>query len=705
MIITLVVAPAPVVLASQPCPDPSTGPSISAFPQETLCSLGVLSGGSYSAAAAVSTDGTVIVGSGEDDSGFAAVRWVSGAIQTLGVLPGDWSSEALGVGGDNRVIVGYSDSGQVQSAVRWTDGVIQPLAALPGRRNSKAYGVNADGSAIVGKSGDYAVRWVNGVIQKLETLSGGQHSKAYGVNADGSVIVGKSGDYAVRWVNGVIQKLDGPRAAVAVSADGRVIVGDGSYNAVQWTDGVPQDLGTLPGGTYSAAVAVSADGRVVVGNGDGPGKYESHAIRWENGVPQDLGTLPGGTDSYAYGVSADGSVVVGDSQSANGHRAFVWKKTPPPAPPPAPPVKTDPADRLSPIMKLWKTMLLRETRPQPLPPPSRVSDSENTGVMQDLVNLKRSFAQLADDGDISRSHMERRAELASDQTCLAASGENCLRVALASDFAGANENIGERSAMSGLFSFGRGLGRNNGTTLGATLGGSGSPMGGNAFDMDTGPAVALWAEHSEFGLSRVGWQVSGSIGWAGASGKATRGDGIFGVIPTTGKTDMDTRIVRASLGYGFGTRTGYGFRHNGGWLLTPTVGLAHYLAHRNGYAETGDGFTAAYDQQTTRRTLLTLAVSAKTGIGDLGSLSLAGGVRHDLSRDDTVLSGTSDVPGRERFAIKSALDRNDTWPFVSVGYSRPVGPGGTLSATVGVATPEFGDTQQLGMSISYSVRF
>jgi len=420
-------------------------------------------------------------------------------------------------------------------------------------------------------------------------------------------------------------------------------------------------LGTLPGGSYSEAVAVNADGRVIVGNGDGPGNYESHAIRWEDGVPLDLGTLPGGTDSYSFGVSADGSVVVGDSQSANGVRAFVWKKTP-----------------------------LSEPDPGPI---------------QDLANLKYSFARLADDSDIARSHMERRAELASDQTCLAVPGKNCLRVALATDFAGANENIGERSAMSGLFSFGRGIGRNNGTTLGVALGGSGGLMDGNAFDMDTGPAVTLWAEHSEFGLSRVGWQASGSIGWAGASGKATRGGGLVGVTPTTGRADMDTRIVRASLGYGVGTRPGYGLRHNGGGLLTPTVGIAHYLTHRNGYAETGAGFTAAYDRQTTRRTLLALAVSAKTGVGDLGNLALAGGVGYDLLRDDTVLSGASDVPGRERFAIKSALDRNDTRPFVSVGYSRPIGPGGTLSATVGVATPEFGDTPQLGMSISYSVRF
>jgi len=172
-------------------------------------------------------------------------------------------------------------------------------------------------------------------------------------------------------------------------------------------------------------------------------------------------------------------------------------------------------------------------------------------------------------------------------------------------------------------------------------------MNGNAIDMNTGPALALWAEHSEFGLSRVGWQASGSIGWTVASGKVTRGGGLSGVTPETGRTGMDTRIVRASLGYGLGTRPGYGVRHRSGWLLTPTVSIAHYLTHREGYAETEAEFDVAYDGDTTGRTLLTLAVSAKTGIGDLG---------------DLVLSGASDIPGMERFAMKSALDRNPIRP-------------------------------------------
>ena len=118
--------------------------------------------------------------------------------------------------------------------------------------------------------------------------------------------------------------------AYGVSADGRVVVGvadsSAGWRAFRWENGVMQDLGTLPGGTGSEAygVCVSADGRVVVGyatNAAGQGR----AFRWENGVMRDLGTLPGGSWSHAYGVSADGAVVVGASYNANWEgRAFRW---------------------------------------------------------------------------------------------------------------------------------------------------------------------------------------------------------------------------------------------------------------------------------------------------------------------------------------------------------------------------------------------
>jgi probable HAF family extracellular repeat protein len=108
-------------------------------------------------------------------------------------------------------------------------------------------------------------------------------------------------------------------AAYDVSADGAVVVGSAGGRAFRWTPwSRMQDLGTL-GGSESVALGVSANGRVVVGlarNAAG----QARAFRWtaSSGM-QDLGTL-GGRDSLAYAVSADGAVVVGWA----GGRAFRW---------------------------------------------------------------------------------------------------------------------------------------------------------------------------------------------------------------------------------------------------------------------------------------------------------------------------------------------------------------------------------------------
>jgi len=168
-------------------------------------------------------------------------------------------------------------------------------------------------------------------ITWLGTL-GGHESYAYGVS-DNGVVVGWSRNAdgqlrAFRWTaSGGMQDLGTLPGgtwseAYGVSADGAVVVGvariaAGQYRAFRWTaSGGMRDLDTL-GGCCSTAYAVSADGSVVVG-------ASGRAFRWENGVMQDLGTL-GSNQSRAYGVSADGSVVVGVAfNAAVRERAFRW---------------------------------------------------------------------------------------------------------------------------------------------------------------------------------------------------------------------------------------------------------------------------------------------------------------------------------------------------------------------------------------------
>lgn len=262
--------------------------------------LGFLSGGNYSAAYALSADGSVVVGGSDSPAGYQAFSWTqAGGMVGLGILSGGSYSNALGVSGDGSVVVGSSDSSSGNQAFRWTQaGGMLGLGVLSGGVFSIAYGVSADGSVVVGQSdslvGSEAFRWTQaGGMVGLGVLSGGVSSGASAVNADGSVVVGgsdtSSGNRAFRWTQ----------------AGGMV------------------GLGTLSGDSFSYAYGVNADGSVVVGQSGT--NLSGQAFRWTQvGGMVGLGYLSGGTASYASGVNADGSVVIGFSSTSVGDQAFRW---------------------------------------------------------------------------------------------------------------------------------------------------------------------------------------------------------------------------------------------------------------------------------------------------------------------------------------------------------------------------------------------
>jgi probable HAF family extracellular repeat protein len=82
------------------------------------------------------------------------------------------------------------------------------------------------------------------------------------------------------------------------------------------------DLGTLPGGTYSAASGINAGGDIVGSARTATG--EEHAVLWRNGTIMDLGTL-GGTFSQAHGINAAGRVVGRATTSLGEERGFLWE--------------------------------------------------------------------------------------------------------------------------------------------------------------------------------------------------------------------------------------------------------------------------------------------------------------------------------------------------------------------------------------------
>ncbi len=192
-----------------------------------------------------------------------AFRWSLGHDpQKLGLLPGGSYSWASAVSANGSVIVGFGDlPGQV-TAFRWTlAGGMQPLAGQPDKVPSQANGITPDSQIIVGYLGNEAMYWsdTTGFVN-IGLLDGAGFSNANDVSADGQVIVGYNyydGPTVgfvwdpVRGMRSVTQALEGegidlggfqPEWASGISDDGRIIVGWGLNS-----DGIEEAfLATLP---------------------------------------------------------------------------------------------------------------------------------------------------------------------------------------------------------------------------------------------------------------------------------------------------------------------------------------------------------------------------------------------------------------------------------------------------------------------------
>jgi autotransporter-associated beta strand protein/probable HAF family extracellular repeat protein len=215
--------------------------------------------GPGSSATGVSSDGSVVVGGWNGVyPGGSAFRWTAatgvvdlgtlgplGSPGTPGLVPG-YFSYAIGVSADGSVVVGSSDN----QAFRWTaNGGMVGLGFLGGGNYSYANGVSGNGAVVVGASALsgttslLAFRWTaTGGMANLGSLSGSNFSSANAASTDGSVIVGYSGNLAFRWnaATGMqsipdMLSADGVNLAgwnlaeaTGVSGDGTVIVGNGT---------------------------------------------------------------------------------------------------------------------------------------------------------------------------------------------------------------------------------------------------------------------------------------------------------------------------------------------------------------------------------------------------------------------------------------------------------------------------------------------
>jgi probable HAF family extracellular repeat protein len=256
----------------------------------------------------VSNDGTIVVGAADAATGMQshlrAFRWTlanpatgQGNMVNLGDLPGgDSFSVAADVSTDGSIVVGGASSAASLAgssfeldfeAFRWTQATgMVGLGDLPGGGfHSFAHAVSADGSVVVGAStstasgiSDFeAFRWTpaTGMVGLGDLPGGNFASTATAVSADGSVIVGSS--------------------AVAIGDGGLDIYAPFIWDAVNGMRdlrAVFADLGlTLPQLNMTDATAISDNGRTITGYGKSVFRIPAGDLRTEAW----LGVLPAPT--------------------------------------------------------------------------------------------------------------------------------------------------------------------------------------------------------------------------------------------------------------------------------------------------------------------------------------------------------------------------------------------------------------------------
>jgi len=282
--------------------------------------LGFPAGGSFSRAHAVSGDGNVVVGESHTASGNThPIRWKLEGVIDLGTLRGDgYSAVARATSYDGSVIVGSSDN----------DFVTQPYLVIPpyGPTGAplhidvtEAFRWEADNMAGLGVPEEEACS-IGCMCCWMEPGA----SDAVDLSEDAAVVLVNSDFYgaarANRWFDGGLTQIDAggfDASGVALSGDGLVAVGlrlldpPEGWRASWSPGGDPYPEVALPG----VPSDVSTDGEVVFGYVGAIG--DEIGYRWKSGGSTNIA---GGIPTAASG---DGRAAVGQSAG----RASVWDRT------------------------------------------------------------------------------------------------------------------------------------------------------------------------------------------------------------------------------------------------------------------------------------------------------------------------------------------------------------------------------------------
>ncbi len=248
--------------------------------------LGIANGGGR----AINAHGDVLA-----DNGTLAFLWSRKGTFNLFPLPGGDTTVAGGINAQGQ-ISGQSTTNGGYHAVLWINGEVQDLGTLPGGFLSWATSINNAGEVAGASDGSgfqpHAMIWSRALgMQNLGTLPGGSYSLAFAINRSGHVV-------------------------------GYSDVADGTSYAYIWSQAAGMhELRPLPGGGDSSGNAINDLGQVA--GGSGCGGACTHAVLWNRkpGTVEDLGVLPGSSFSSAYGLNNKLQVVGSAGFPAS---AFVW---------------------------------------------------------------------------------------------------------------------------------------------------------------------------------------------------------------------------------------------------------------------------------------------------------------------------------------------------------------------------------------------
>jgi probable HAF family extracellular repeat protein len=236
--------------------------------------------------------------------------WENGTFQRLPLLSGWPGAFAFGLNNNKRAF-GVANTGNnvfsiVQTPVLWKDGNAINLGIPAGYSTAAALGINNQ-DAVVGYAFDFKTGtfdgfvWYNGQTTQLPLPADAINGYADGVNDQGEIV-------------GYVDYGDSPPP------------GTGEFHSVLWTpNGRNYDVVDLGGfgGQGGQAFHITSDGQVVGFSSDAA--ENPHAYLWTGGPLQDLGTLPGGTFSIAT-ISNLAGQILGEADRADGRQvAFLWQ--------------------------------------------------------------------------------------------------------------------------------------------------------------------------------------------------------------------------------------------------------------------------------------------------------------------------------------------------------------------------------------------